>query len=247
MLSYLRLEIVRALRDRRFLFFTLAFPVLLFLLLSSVYGGDGQTDDGTGLTAALYMMVAFGSYGAIGAALNSTGPKLALELRGGWLRQLRLTPLAAWKVIVVRIVTALVVALPSLALVGLAAALFQDVRMPAARWVVLIAVLALGTLPFAALGVLIGTAVKADVAQPVTLMLYTLMAIVGGLWLPVSQLPDFLQDVAPWTPANRMGELGWALVAGHAPDTATLGVLAGWTVALGALALVAYRRTTVSA
>lgn len=244
--AYLRLEILRTLRDRRFLFFTLAFPVCLFLLFSTVFAAPGETEPGTGLTVAQYMMVAFGSYGAIGASLNATGPRLAAELDGGWLRQLRVTPLAAWKVVTVRIATALVLALPSLALVALTAALTQDVRLPVGRWIALLVLLSVATLPFAALGTLVGATVKADTAQPATLMVYLPMAVVGGLWLPVSQLPDFLRTLAPWTPANRMAELGWDLVGGHAPSAAAVAVLAAWTAAFGALALLGYRRVTVA-
>lgn len=247
MAVYLRLEIVRALRDRRFLFFTLAFPVGLFLLFSNIFATPGETDSATGLAVAQYMMIAFGSYGAIGAALNATGPRLAMELDSGWLRQLRVTPLAAWKVITVRIATALLLALPSLALVALTAALTQDVRLPAGRWAALLAVLTVATLPFAALGTLVGATVKADTAQPATLMLYIPMAVVGGLWVPVEQLPGFLRTLSPWTPANRMAELGWDLVGGHAPSAAAVAVLAAWTAGLGVLALLGYRRATVAA
>ncbi len=245
MLAYLRLEILRTLRDRRFLFFTVAFPVALFLLFSSIYGDDG-TEPGTGLDVAQYMMVAFGSYGAIGAALNATGPRLAMELHGGWLRQLRVTPLAAWKVITVRILTALVVSLPALVLVTATAVLVQDVQLAAGRWVELLAVLTLATLPFAALGVMIGSFLKPDAAQPAMLMLYLPMAVVGGLWVTVDQLPGFLKEISPWTPANRMAELGWDLVGGHAPSVTAVAVLAAWTAGFGALALLGYRRAAAA-
>ena len=107
MLSYLRLEVLRTFRDRRFVFFSVFFPVMLFLLWSNVFN-DGSTDEITHLNAAKYMMVAFGAYGAIGAAMSTTGPRLAIELQTGWLRQLQITPLPAdtqilWETMGVRV------------------------------------------------------------------------------------------------------------------------------------------------
>ena len=56
MVRYLRLEIIRMFRDRRFVFFTIGFPVALYLLMSNVFGSGG-TDEVTGLTAPEYLMV----------------------------------------------------------------------------------------------------------------------------------------------------------------------------------------------
>ncbi|MEO5877817.1 MAG: ABC transporter permease [Streptosporangiaceae bacterium] len=244
MLNYLRLEILRTFRDRRFLFFSVFFPVMLFLLWSNVFT-DGSLDKTTHLDAAKYMMVAFGVYGAIGAALSTTGPRLAAELQTGWLRQLQVTPLPAWTVITVKTLTALTVALPALVLVALTAALTKGVTLSPVEWVAAIGLLAVGTLPFAALGTLIGSSVKGDSAQPAMLMVYFPLAIVGGLWMPVHKLPGFMQTIAPWTPSNRLAEVGWDIVGGSAPSATAGLVLVAWTLALGGLATLAYRRATV--
>ncbi|GAB3674049.1 ABC transporter permease [Actinocorallia lasiicapitis] len=246
MLKYLRLEIVRTFRDRRFLFFSLAFPVMLYLLWTNVFG-SAETDVDTGLGLDEYMMVSFGAYGAIGAALSTTGPRLATELQDGWLKQLQVTPLRAWHVIAARILTALVVALPCLILVGVVAVLTQGVSLSAVQWIETIGLLTLAILPFAALGTLIGATVKGDSAQPAMLMTYLPLAIIGGLWVPVAQLPTFLQKLAPYTPANRMAELGWDIVGGAGVSGSALLVLAVWTIGLGALGTLGYRRATVAA
>lgn len=245
MLRYLRLEILRTLRDRRFLFFSLGFPVMLYLLWSNI-SSNGGADPNTGLQDAEYMMVAFGAYGAVGAAMSTTGPRLANELKSGWMRQLQITPLRAWQVVTARTLTAMVVSLPALLLVAVAAAVTKGVELSPLTWAGTVGLLALATLPFAALGTLIGATVKGDAAQPAMLMLYFPLAIIGGLWVPVSILPSFLQDISPWTPTNRMAELGWDLVGGQAPSLAAVAVLAGWTVGLGAIAITCYRRVTVA-
>jgi ABC-2 type transport system permease protein len=245
MLGYLALEIRRTFRDRRFIVFTMAVPVGFYLLWANVFGGDGTPDADTGLTVKTHLLVSMAAYGALGAALTTTGARLAAERQNGWLRQLRVTPLRPWAVITSKIIASMCLALPAIILVGLAAVLTQHVHLSAAEWAGLIALMWLGTLPFAALGTLIGSVVGADAAQPLTIGLYLVLAILGGMWMPVSQLPKAMRTVAHWTPSNRFADLGWKIVGDHAPSAADGLILAGWTVLLGVLAIVAYRRATV--
>jgi len=245
MTSYLRLEVLRMVRDRRFVFFTMAVPVAFYLLFAATSHGAGR-DAATGLTAQVYLMVSMAAYGAIGAALTTTGSRLAAERQTGWLRQLRATPLSARAVITAKTLASMVLALPAILLVGVVAFTVEGVRLSPGQWIGIVALMWVATLPFAALGTLIGSLVGADAAQPVTLACYFSLSIIGGLWMPVSQLPSALRTISGWTPSNRFAELGRAIAAGHTP-TATAGlVLAGWTVALATLATIAYRRTVAS-
>lgn len=244
MLRYLAVEIRRTFRDRRFVFFTVAMPVGFYLLWSNVFA-KGDVDAGTGLDARTYLLVSMASFGALGAALTTTGARLAAERRSGWLRQLQVTPLRPWAVITAKVVASMCLALPAIVLVGLTAALTQHVHLPAGRWAAMAAMMWVGTLPFAALGTLIGSLVGADAAQPLTVACYFLLSILGGLWMSVSVLPRALRAIARWTPSNRFADLGWSAVSGHAPPASDVLVLAGWTAVLGALAVAAYRRATV--
>jgi ABC-2 type transport system permease protein len=244
LLRYLTLEIKRTFRDRRFVFFTMAFPVAMYLLWANVSTGS---EAATGLSVGTYLMVSMASYGAIGAAVTTTGARLAAELGSGWLRQLQVTPLPGWAVISAKTVASMALALPPIALVGLTAALTQHVHLSAAQWAGLAAVLWIGTLPFAALGTLIGSAVKGDAAHPASVAVYLGLSMIGGLWIPAAQLPSALRSISRWTPSNRFAELGWGIVGGHAPSGTAALILAGWTVLLGGLATVAYRRATVTA
>src|SRR5512146_943055 len=89
--AYLRLEVRRSLRNRRYLVFTIVFPVMLYVLYTAILPTSG---DGTvgGLTWPVYFLVSMASYGAIGAAMSQAAP-IAIERRQGWARQLRVTPL----------------------------------------------------------------------------------------------------------------------------------------------------------
>jgi ABC-2 type transport system permease protein len=65
------------------------------------------------------------------------------------------------------------------------------------------------------------------------------MAILGGLWTPISQFPDTLATIGRMLPSYHMANLGWSAVAGRAPDIGDVLAL----VAYGAvfIAIVAWR------
>lgn len=245
MFRYLVVEIRRTFRDRRFVFFTIAIPVGFYLLWSHIFAKGGDVDADTGLDAKTYLLVSMASFGALGAALSTTGARLAAERQSGWLRQLQVTPLRPWAVIAGKIIASMCLALPAIVLVGLTAALTQSVHLSAGQWIGMSAMMWAGTLPFAALGTLIGSLVSADAAQPLTIACYFVLSILGGLWMSVSVLPRTMRTIAHWTPSNRFADLGWSAVAGHAPPASDVLILAGWSVVLGALAIGAYRRATV--
>jgi ABC-2 type transport system permease protein len=246
MLRYLGLELRRMARDRWFVFFTIAVPVGFYLLWSNTFDGVDPVR-APGLPRQVHLMVAMAAFGAIGAALTTTGPRLAAELQSGWLRQLRATPLPGRTVIFTKIFASTLLALPPLILVGLTAALTQDVRLSAAEWIGMVVLMWLATLPFAALGTLIGSLAGGDASQPVTVGAYLALSALGGLWMPIDQLPGALRAVAHWLPSSRFAEIGWDLAGGHAPTAGVGLVLAGWAAVLAGGAVAAYRRAMLSA
>ena len=101
----------------------------------------------------------------------------------------------------------------------------------------------LGLIPFAVLGLVIGFAGTVDSVQPISMMTYLGLSILGGLWFPVELFPAFLQAVAKVTPSYWLADLGRSVLAGDGvPMTAVL-VLAAWTVVLGVLGAFAYSRS----
>ena len=243
MTGYLKLEILRGLRDVRYLLLALVMPVGFYLLFTELFGMHGERAEG--LPQPVELMVAMAAYGAMWAVFSATGPRIAMERQLGWLRQLRMVPLSARSLIVSRLVGSMLVALPAIALVCLTAALVHGVRLPAGRWLEMLVVMWLATLPLALLGIAIGYLVPGDAAFGVIMGLYFALGALGGLWMPVEILPGAMQRIAHTLPSNRLADLGWKIAAGNLPAASSLAVLAAWTAGCGALALVAYRRTAV--
>jgi ABC-2 type transport system permease protein len=237
---YLRLEIVRMARDVRFMALAVCAPIGFYLLFATLFGGQpappGQ------LPGTVEIMVAMAAYGAMWAALSTTGPRIAQEREIGWLQQVRTMPVPARQVMVAKVVASLAMALPAIVLVCATAALVKGVRLDAWQWAAMTGAMWLGTAPFAALGIAIGYAVGADASFPVSYGLYMAVSAMGGLWVPPAVLPESFRRVAGTLPSNRLADLGWQIASGHAPRPSSVAILAGWTVGLSLLAALAYRR-----
>jgi len=216
-----------------------ALPLLLFLLYANLYRGQ---DAGDGLTVVAYLMVSMASFGCIGAAIN-TGARIAIERQVGWNRQLRLSALPGSSYLVAKAIVSMLVTLPALILVFLAGATVGGVQLSAGQWLATGLAVWLGLIPFAVLGLVIGFAGSVDTVQPISMITYLGLSILGGLWFPVEAFPDFLQQVAKLTPSYWLADLGRTVVAGQGVPTEAVLVLAGWTLVLGAVGVWAYRRS----
>lgn len=242
--NYVRIEVLRMLRNRRYIIFVVGFPVAFYLIFSGIWGA--QPDSG-GVRAAVVLMVSMAAYGAIAAALMSTAVPWAQERQSGWLRQLRITPLPGWAIIVTKLIASLLLVLPSMLLVCLAAILTQGVRLPVGEWLALIPALWLGAVPFAALGLLIGSLLPADAAQSAAMISTFGLAILGGLWFPVEIMPEVMKSVVQVMPSFSYADIGRHLVAGSAPPLAAVVTVVAWAVVLGAASVLAYRRALARA
>ncbi|MFC5181680.1 ABC transporter permease [Actinomadura harenae] len=237
LVHYVRLELLRLLRDPGYLIMTLVSPLTMYLVFSNLDLGGSASADG-----ALYSMVGMAGFGAIGAVMTS-GVSISEDKPLGWIRQLRLLPLAPSQVVVGRALCAMAAALPPIVAVCLAGGLVNDVTLSPGRWLAVFALLWLGIAPLAVLGVGFGYLLTAQKAQMAGLAVYMGLSLLGGLWFPIGKMPSWLASVSRLTPVNRYGELSWSVAGGHAPTLVGTLVLAAWAAAFTVFAVVGYRRS----
>jgi ABC-2 type transport system permease protein len=236
MLSYLKFELRRLIREPRIIILTLVLPVLIYLISS----GSNRGSIGN-VTVATYLMVSMAAYGALVGVL-SIGMAVSHERASGWLRQLRITPLSPLQVVAVKALLGSLLAIPSVIAVGIVAVAAHGVSLRAGQWLALVLLLWLGSLPFAALGLALGFALPPNLTQPVSMLGVFGLAFLGGLFIPVAVMPSALASIAIWLPSNRFAELGWSVAGDVAPPTSGVAILVGWAVLFSALAAFAYRK-----
>ncbi|MEU5308548.1 ABC transporter permease [Streptomyces sp. NPDC021562] len=244
--ALIKLELARALRNRKFLFFSVIYPSILFLLVAS-QGGTSKSVDNSGLSVAAYVMVSMASFGALTAVLMGNSERIAKERESGWVRQLRLTTLPGRGYVFAKTASAAVVSLPSIVVVFLVAAAVKHVRLDAWQWLALTGAIWAGSLVFAALGVAIGYLASGDAVRPITMITYFGLSILGGLWWPSSLFPTWLQDIAKWLPTHAYAALGRAIEQSQAPKAQDIAILVVFFALFVGGAAWLYRKDTLKA
>ncbi|MEV7597799.1 ABC transporter permease [Kitasatospora sp. NPDC089797] len=237
MTTLIKLEILRTLRNRRYLFFTVVYPALMYVFFINAYGSGNQAG---GVPVKTYFMVSMATFGAVGAVLTGSAQRISLERKSGWTRQLRLTALPGRAYTVGKIAATAVTTLPAI-LVVFAVGASQGVSLGAAQWLGLAAALWLGSFVFAALGVALGYAAAPDAVQPIVMIIYMAMALLGGTWFPVT---GSLEKFARFNPVFLYNKLATFIQPGHSLDLVAVAGLAAFFAVFAAAAAMLYRRDT---
>jgi ABC-2 type transport system permease protein len=185
-------------RSRELAFFTFLFPVLIFVLLGSVYGNDRIKSEH--VKGSAYLLAGILGYGIASTAFAGLTIMLVIRREGGILKRLRATPLPpATYLVAVIASTVIVFALEAAALIVLARLLFR-VHAPH-QWLSLVLALLLGTLSFAALGLaLTGFIRSGEGSSAVVNAIYLPTAFLSGSFWSPHAYPRFLEVIAEILP-----------------------------------------------
>jgi ABC-2 type transport system permease protein len=237
--AYTGYELRRTFRNRRFLLFSLGFP-LVFYFLVAVPQRNLRSFGGTGLSVPLYYMVGLAAFGTM-VSMISTGARIAGERQAGWTRQLRISPLSVRVYFSAKVLTGYGMALSSLVLLFASGAAL-GVSLPAQRWLGMTALILIGLLPFAALGILIGHLMTTDSVGPAIGGGVSILAFLGGTWFPITN--GFLHTLGPFLPSWWLVQASHVALHGQGWSARGWITVAAWTVTLSAVAAWAYRRDT---
>ena len=205
-------EFIRILRTPAFALPTLAFPLVFYVMFAIVMPGQWGAYQKT-----TYLFATYCAFGVMGPALFGFGVGLAMERQQGWLDLKRVSPMPTTAYFFAKIAMSLAFAFAVIVLLTIAAVGFGGVRLSIGTWTLLVLALMLGTLPFCAFGLWIGTLVKGQAAVAVVNLVYLPMSMLSGLWIPLFALPAVLQKAAVVWPAWHLGQLALGIV-GQATD-----------------------------
>jgi ABC-2 type transport system permease protein len=237
MTAYTTFELRRALRNVRFLIFSVGVPVVLYLAIGQ-QKGFGQVE---GLPFKKFFLVSMAAYGALIAALSVGGPRVAAERANGWVRQLKVTPLSERSYLVGKLSCSLMIVVPAIVLVTVVGEI-SGVGMGAGRLLQLLLTLIVASVPFALLGLAIGYWLDAEAAQAGTVAIMLGVSILGGLWFPITNFPEAVRYIGEALPSYRMASAARAALQGAAPAWGDVVLLIVWTMVFGAAFAYLYRR-----
>ena len=212
LLAMARVELRLFRREPFSIVFVLAFPLMMMMLLSAVFGNDEadarDIENGMlvwrGVTPANYYTAA--SVAAIIAALGlmTLPTNLAGYRERGILRRMRASSVPAWVIVGAQLTLALVTFVAGALIMSLVARFAYDAMVPEDVIGVVVA-LVLGALAFGAIGLLLATVVRGSrAAQGIGLLLFIGMWLISGTAPPRAVLPASMRDIGGALPLSHL-------------------------------------------
>jgi ABC-2 type transport system permease protein len=187
-------------RNREAAFFSFLFPIILLVLLGSVYGDEPIED----VDAATYLLVGLLGYGVAATAFAGLAITLVVRREAGLLKRVRGTPLTPATYLTAVIASTVIVIALQVAAQLLIGRYLLEADWPAAPASFAFALL-LGAAAFAAMGVAITALVRtADGSSAVVNAIYLPMAFISGAFFSTQDMPAFLEAISEVLPLTYL-------------------------------------------
>ncbi|MFC4589594.1 ABC transporter permease [Sphaerisporangium corydalis] len=238
-------------RNKQSLFFTLLLPVVLLLVLGSIFSG---TVPGTHTDFKQTFVAGIIACGIMSVSFNGLAINIAIERDTGMIRRLASSPMPKTAYFVGKIVRVVVTGiLEAVILLAVGVSLFH-LPLPATteHWVTFLWVLLLGAMACSLLAVAFSSVIpNARSAAAIVTLPFLVLQFISGVFFPYSQLPAWMQTIAAFFPLKWMTQglrsvflpADFAVVepAGTWELGRTAAVLGAWCVASLLLTLLSFR------
>ena len=219
-------------RSKEAALFVFLFPLLLFVLLGSVYNGKIY-----GVPAPEALLAGLLGYGCANTAFAGLAIQLVTRRELGILKRLRATPLSATTYIAATLASALIVFVLQVIALFVLGRILYGTPFPHALGSLVLAVV-LGAAVFAALGVATASLIRsADGSSAVVNFILLPMAFLTGSFGPTRHYPAFLRAIGDVLPLKYFIDMMNAVYL-HRQALWTKGTAIGVMAAWGATGLV---------
>ncbi|HEX6455208.1 MAG TPA: ABC transporter permease [Solirubrobacterales bacterium] len=233
-------------RNPASVFFTVMFPVIVFLILAVVFNGETVNVRG-GVEATTYYVPAIMSLSIISATMQTLAMSLVIAREDGRLKRGRGTPMPPWVFIAGRVGNSIVVALMMLVLLAAIGGVLYGVSVPWERLPAILLALIVGAASFCCLGIALTAAIPSqDAAAAIVNALLLPLYFLSGVFIPEDQLPNGVITFADLFPVRHFFDAffdAYVPAGGSAVSWDNLAVVAAWGIAGLLLAIKFFRWT----
>jgi ABC-2 type transport system permease protein len=210
-LSRTRVELLEFFREREAVVFIFAFPVVMLLIFSSVFGSghDFIKIGDTGISAAQYYLTGMVATGVMQTSFQSLAITIAVERDSGQLKLLRGTPMPPLAYFLGKIGQVVVTTVIQLVILLAVARLAFGVALPsdAGRWVRLAYLVVIGAAAGTALGIAFSSVPKSGRSAPtVVTPVVLILQFISGVYFTYGQLPSWMHAIASVFPLKWMAQ-----------------------------------------
>lgn len=232
-LNQCKIEGLRIFRNPYYLFWSLFMPIVFYVIFTKIMNTDVPDRE---LWNAHFLM-SITTFSVMGSAIMTLGIRMVQEQSQGWTTFMKVTPLSGMVYFLSKMLGQTMIHMLSIVVLFVAGVLINGVSLPATDWIMSGLWILVGSIPFLGIGVLVGTMKKVETASGVSNMVYMLLAITGGMWMPMEVLPKTIQTLGSWLPAYNYGNGAWEIIRGNVPEVKNIAILAFYLVLFMCLSL----------
>jgi len=224
-------------------FFTFLFPIVMLALFSVAFANAEDIHAGPNVSVdyATYYLPGLVATGILLSGTQSLGVDIAGERSDGTLKRLGGTPLPVVSYFIGKIGMVLVTTVVQTALLLAVASLVFGVHLPTdgGAWAHFAGIMLLGVATSCVLGIAISALPREGRRATATIVpIVLVLQFISGVYLPFTQLPDWLQNVASAFPLRWMAS---GMRSVFLPDAFASAEPGGaWHLGIGALVLTAW-------
>jgi len=224
-------------RNPASVFFTVMLPLIFLFIFATIFGNDEIEERGVKTTT--YYVPAIMALAVVSATAVSLAINLTEDRERGLLKRVRGTPLPSSVFVAGRVGNSLVISLLMVVLVAILGRLVYGVSLPDQTIPAILVTLAVGAFAFSCIGFALTAIIPSEDAAPaVTNALLLPLYFISGVFIPDSEIPSGVLQVADVFPVRHFFEAFFTAwdpnTSGAGFEFGQLAIVAAW----GALGLV---------
>lgn len=199
--SLMKIELTLTKRQAAYFLLSVGMPTAFYLIFSGLVGNEGPKD-----FTRDYMM-SMTAFSMMSTSLFSLPTILHTDRVNNWQKVLRHSPVSMVEYYVSKFLSMVLDYLLSIVVVFSVGHFVRQVDMPALDWVVAAILLMIGSATFVAIGIALTLLPSMQLTSVVGNILYLGLAVLGGLWMPITLFPDWVQSIGKCLPTYQLMEL----------------------------------------
>ena len=198
MTSLMKVELILMKRQAAYYLLSIGLPSVFYLIFSGVMSSDTPTSV---LRLYLFSMTVFS---IMSSAFFSIPSSLQSDKTNNWQKMIQHSPVSMVEYYISKLFSALLTFLLSIVVVFSVGPFVGGVRLPTNDWLINALIILFGSLVFIAMGVLVSLLPSAQLMSVVGNIAYMALAVLGGLWFPLSMFPAWLRPIGKLMPSYQL-------------------------------------------
>ena len=198
MTSLMKVELILMKRQAAYFLLSIGLPSVFYLIFSGVMSSDTPTSV---LRLYLFSMTVFS---IMSSAFFSIPSSLQSDKTNNWQKMIQHSPVSMVEYYISKLFSALLTFLLSIVVVFSVGHFVRGVSLPTMDWLIIALIILFGSLVFIAMGVLVSLLPSAQLMSVVGNIAYMALAVLGGLWFPLSMFPAWLRSIGKLMPSYQL-------------------------------------------